>query len=201
MKKFLFLALCLSLFNVFSQDEDFEDNSEFYRIFYLVDHKVDTIFEFFPIEENIELSDYTTMIYNPYINDEVLDSILYWRESKGSKPIEVNWKSVDERMKNDMFLSSLSISKKESDKVILERREDTNPDCDCVSSICEEILNARIRYSKRKLKDILLDPEIINIEVYYYQVERRESPNKKEEHLLVNVKKRFDLFKITYQIF
>ena len=73
-------------------------------------------------------------------------------------------------------------------------------DCEWDLSIIDLILDDSLVYDKTKFKDLLLNKHIKRIEVNYYQVSRKNDPDKKEEHLIIGVKKRFHLFKITYEL-
>lgn len=203
MRKILLLAICLFAFNVFGQYED--DTSEFYTEYILLDYSAKTLLDFEPTEENIEWDRYTKVIYNPIVNYDVIDSILNWRESKGYSKIQVDWDQIDKKMRDYMYFEGMDISKAESDKVTLGRFEDTTPDCDCAESIVSNILDDSLTYmhgkSEKSFNSYLLDPKIKRIEVYYYQVDRKNEPDKNESHLIVKIKKKYRLFAINYQIF
>ena len=207
MKTILLLSICLLSFIGFGQDEysDEDDTLEFYAEYHILDYKkwTETFFE--PSEENIEWDALSKMTYNPFINYDVLDSILRWRESKGYRPIKINLKSSDKRMKDNMSWFSMDVSKADSDLVTLARLEDEYPDCDCVNSITSTLLDDSTVWVDNKketaFKTYLLTNRIKSIEIYYYQVSRRNDPNKKEEHLIVNIRRRFSIFTYPYEIY
>lgn len=206
MRIFLLFALCLLSLNVFSQAEEYyDDTSDFYTEYHLLDYAdwTETIFE--PSEENREWDRLTKVMYNPLVNYDILDSILQWRESKGCSPILIDWDIIDRKMLNNMSWASMDISKVEKDKVTLGRFEDPYPECECVSDIFNVILDDSTVYTDHKkdriFRTYLLNSRIKRIEVYYYQVRRRDYPEEHEEHLIVRIKKKFSLFSIPYNIF
>ena len=206
MRIFLLFALCLLASRSFSQAEEYyDDTSDFYTEYHLLDYKewTETIFE--PTEENREWDRLTKVMYNPFVNYTALDSILRWRESKGYAPLLVDLHISDEKMINDMSWTCMDISKVENDKVTLGRFEDPYPNCECVPDIINQVLSdSTIHLTGKKeivFNKYLLTNRIKRIEVYYYQVRRRDAPEEHEEHLLVRIKKRFSLFYMPYYIF
>ena len=206
MKIFLLLTLCLLSSQLFSQAEEYyDDTSDFYAEYHLLDYKewTETIFE--PTDENQEWDVLTKVMYNPFVNYSALDSILKWRESKGYIPLSLDLHISDEKMLNNMSWVCMDISKIEKDKVTLGRFEDPYPECECVADIVDQILSDSTIYVTGKKEIVfntyLLTNRIKRIEVYYYQVVRRDTPEEHEEHLLVRIKKRFSLFYIPYYIF
>lgn len=207
MKQFLILAICLISFSSFSQEEEYDedDTLDFYREYHILDYKkwTETIFE--PTEENREWDALTKVTYNPYVNSDVLDSILSWRILEGCKPIKINYKVNDKKTLNNMSWVCMDISKSDSDMVTLGRFEDMFPDCDCANSITSIALDDSTIYVNGKneitFKSYLLSNQIKRIEVYYYQVSRREDPEVNEEHLIIKIKKKFRLFENVYNIF
>ena len=200
MKTVLLVLLCLLTFNGFSQDED--DTLEMYIQYLLIDYSKWTSEEFFPSEENIELDTLSQVSYNPYINNESLDSILKWRESKGYNHIDVNWDDIDKRMKDMMFYECADVSKAEKANVVLGRFEDPFPDCDCTNSIVEQILDDDIIFGKNTpLKNYMLSNRVKRIELYYYKSNLKNSKNETKDHLLLKIKKRFGLFNVQYEVY
>ena len=204
MKLLSLLLLCLLSFNGFGQykyiDED--DTLEYYEEYTQLDHKDWSIKQFYPDSEDTEWDTLTWVRYNPYINNDILDSILNWRESKGYKPIEVKWADQDRRMIEAMVWVGMDISKEEKSKITLSRFEDEYPDCDCSNSISDNILDDSLLFSKNKaFKDYFLTDNIKRIEIYYYQVRRETNRDAREEHLIVKIKRRFRLFTVEYWIF
>ena len=207
MKNALILIICLLSFSVYSQGEDFDedDTLEFYKEYHILNYKkwTETIFE--PTEENREWDKLTKVIYNPFVNYDVLDSILSWRILEGCKPIKIDYKVNDKKMVNNMSWICMDISKLDSDMVTLGRFEDLYPDCDCANSITSVALDDSTIWVDGKkeipFKSFLLSNKIKRIEAYYYQVSRRDDPNKHEEHLIIKIKKRFRLFENVYNIF
>jgi hypothetical protein len=210
MKKFLILAICLISFSSFSQEEEYDedDTLEFYTEYHLLDYKkwTETIFE--PTEENREWDALSKIMYNPIVNNEVLDSVLIWRESKGYESIEVDWHIIDKKMIDNMSWIGMDLSKSDSDSVTMGRFEDAYPDCDCVNSIVTSILDdSTINLTGRDAKQgtifnsILLNDRIKRIEVYYYQVSPRDNPTDDEEHLQIVIRKKFRLFSRVYNLY
>ena len=103
MKKFLILAICLISFSSFSQVEYFDEDDTFELIteYQLLDYTARTFLDFTPTKENIEWDNYTKVIYNPIVNNEVLDSIIKWRVSKGYSEIQVDWVLIDKKMRGN----------------------------------------------------------------------------------------------------
>jgi hypothetical protein len=207
MRNILVLAIYLFAFSAYGQPEDFDedDTLDMYTEYHLVNYKdwSETIFE--PTEENIEWDKLTKVMYNPIVNYDVLDSVLRWRILEGSKPIKIDWGLIDKKIINNMSWICMDISKADSDKVTLGRFEDAYPDCDCVNDLVNIILDDSTIYIDGKkdvtFKKYLLSNRVKRIEVYYYQVSRRDDPNEKEEHLIVNIRKRFSLYTKPYYIF
>ena len=197
MRIFLILAICLTSFFGFSQEEsDYEDTVDI--DIYILDYDKWTTEDFIPSDENYdELSGLTRITYNPITNLYVLDSILKYRESKGYKALDYS-KAESKILKNQMYFA-MDISKIEMSKVVMREMQGV-ADCECDLSIIDLILDDSLVYDKTKFKDLLLNKHIKRIEVNYYQVSRKNDPDKKEEHLIIGVKKRFHLFKITYEL-
>ena len=197
MRIFLILAICLTSFFGFSQEEsDYEDTVDI--DIYILDYDKWTTEDFIPSDENYdELSGLTRITYNPITNLYVLDSILKYRESKGYKALDYS-KAESKILKNQMYFA-MDISKIEMSKVVMREMQGV-ADCECDLSIIDLILDDSLVYDKTKFKDLLLNKHIKRIEVNYYQVSRKNDPDKKEEHLIIGVKKRFHLFKTTYEL-
>ena len=198
MRIFLILAICLTSFFGFSQEEsDYEDTVDI-DIYTILDYDKWTTEDFIPSDENYdELSGLTRITYNPITNLYVLDSILKYRESKGYKALDYS-KAESKILKNQMYFA-MDISKIEMSKVVMREMQGV-ADCECDLSIIDLILDDSLVYDKTKFKDLLLNKHIKRIEVNYYQVSRKNDPDKKEEHLIIGVKKRFHLFKTTYEL-
>jgi len=197
MRTILLLAICLtSFFGLSQESSDYEDtiNNDIYT---LLDFNKWTIEEFIPSEENLELSKLTRITYNPMTNLYVLDSILKYRESKGYKPLD--YSKVESKILNNQIDFVMDISRAEVSKVIMREIQGV-ANCDCDKSIIKLILDDSLEYNKIKFKDILLNNNIKRIEVNYYQVRRKNDSNKKEEHLIIGIKKRFHLFKEIYEV-
>jgi hypothetical protein len=205
MKILLLLIVCLLSNILFSQVEEYNDSSEYYTEYHLLDYKewTETIFE--PTEENREWDRLTKVMYNPIVNYDALDSILKWRESKGYIPIMFDLHISDKKMVNNMSWVCMDISKIEKDKVTLGRFEDPYPECECVADIVDQILSDSTIYITGKKEIVfskyLLTNRIKRIEIYYYQVSRQDDPEEKEEHLIVKIRRKFALFTLPYQIF
>jgi hypothetical protein len=207
MKNFLTLLIVLITFSGFSQsEEDFNEDDTFELIteYQLLDYTARTFLNFTPTEENIEWDNYTKVIYNPIVNNEVLDSIIKWRVSKGYSDIQVDWVLIDKKMRDQMYFEGMDVSKAESEKITLGRFEDYAPDCDCVTDIVTNILDDSLIYvegnHERVFTSYLLDEKIKRIEIYYHQV-YNESKKIEENHLTVKIRKKFRLFTYPYQIF
>jgi hypothetical protein len=207
--KFLILAICLLSFNLFGQSEEFteDDSTDYYTEYHLLGYKPWSDEEFVPSEENIEWDKFTKIMYNPFVNNDVLDSILRWRESKGLKPIEFDRDASVGKMREEMTWTGMYLAEAEKSKVTLGIFYEEKPDCECVTDIATQILDdSTIFIMNKKGKEkifntYLLSNRIKRIEVYYYQMSRKEDPDKEEEHLVVKIKKRFSLFARPYQIF
>ena len=186
----------------FGQYED--DTTGEFVTYQIIDYEKWTFVEVFPPTE--EEHDYrgidtlTRVMYNPIIEIAVMDSIQKFRESHSLPYIEIAYGEIYDKLVESHYYLAMDISKETKERILLERYDDEDPDCDCVTSISEAILDDSLTYGKRdiKLKDILLDPKIKTIEVNYYQVERRKDPNKKEEHLIVKIKRRRSLLSNEY---
>jgi len=199
MRTILLLAICLTSLFVFSQEEsDYEDTVDF-DIYTILDYNKWTTEEFTPSEENREWSKLTRITYNPIVNLEVFDSILKFREYKGYKNLKVDYDKIQSKMFKSQVYYAMDISKTENSKVVMRQMEGF-ADCECGTSIVDLILDDSLIYEKTKFKDLLLNKHIKRIEVNYYQVSRKNDPDKKEEHLLIAIKKRFHLFKTTYEL-
>ena len=197
MRIFLLLAICLTSFFGFSQEEsDYEDTVDI-DIYTILDYDKWTTEDFIPSEENYELSDLTRIIYNPIVNLYVLDSILKYRESKGYKSLDYS-KVESKILKNQMYFA-MDISKMEMSKVVM-RQMQGDADCECELSIIDIVLDDSLFYGEDRFRDLLLNKYIKRIEVNYCQVSRKSDPEKKEEHLFISIKKRFHLFKTTYDL-
>ena len=207
--KFLILAISLLSFNLFGQSEEFteDDSTDYYAEYHLLGYKPWGDEEFVPSEENIEWDKFTKIMYNPFVNNDVLDSILRWRESKGLKPIEFDRDASVGKMREEMTWTGMYLAEAEKSKVTLGIFYEEEPDCECVTDIATQILDdSTIFIMNKKGKEkifntYLLSNRIKRIEVYYYQMSRKEDPDKEEEHLVVKIKKRFALFTWPYQIF
>ena len=207
--KVLILAVCLLSFNLFGQSEEFneDDSTDYYTEYHLLGYNPWTDEEFVPSEENIEWDKFTKIMYNPFVNNDVLDSILRWRESKGLKPIEIDRDAAVDKMRQEMTWMGMYLAEAEKSKATLGIFYEEEPDCECVTDIATQILDdSTIFIMNKKGKEkifntYLLSNRIKQIEVYYYQMSRKEDPDKEEEHLVVKIKKRFALFSRPYQIF
>ncbi len=199
MRIILLLAICLTSFFGFSQeDSDYEDTSYVsFDIYYILDYNKWSIKSFEP--EDIELDSLTIVTYSPLTNLEVFDSLLNFRQYKGAKKFKVDSNKVVPRMDNSQTGYVMDISKAEKSKVVMRQMNDA-PDCDCGRSIAELVLDDSLVFGKIKFKDILLEKNIKIINVIYYQVSRKSDPDKKEEHLYIEIKKRFHLFNKIYEI-
>jgi len=199
MRTILILAICLTSFFGFSQEEsDYEDTVDF-DIYTILDYEKWTVKELTPSEENFELSKLTRITYNPIVNLEVFDSILKFRESKGYKSLKKDYDKMQSNMFKSQVYYAMDISKTEKSKVVMRQMEGV-VDCDCGTSIVESALDDSLMYKNIRFKELLLNKHIKEIEVNYYQVSRKNDPDKKEEHLLISIKKRFRLFKTTYEL-
>lgn len=197
MRIFLLLAICLTYLFGFSQEEsDYEDTVDI-DIYTILDYDKWTTEDFIPSEENLELSELTRITYNPIVNLYVLDSILKYRESKGYKSLDYS-KVESKILKNQMYFA-MDISKMEMSKVIM-RQMQGDVDCECELSIIDIVLDDSLFYGEDRFRDLLLNKYIKRIEVNYCQVSRKSDPEKKEEHLFISIKKRFHLFKTTYDL-
>jgi hypothetical protein len=142
------------------------------------------------------------IMYNPYVNENVLDSILSWREAHGCHPLEFDWDKSDTRMRNSMFYASMDISNLEKAKVVLGRFEEFEPECNCENNIVVDLLDDSLVNSKNiPFHEYFLDSKIKRIEVYYYQVRHSANQEDPVEHLLVKIKKRFRLLSVEYKIY
>ena len=199
MRIILLLAICLTSFFGFSQkDSDYEDTSYVsFDIYYLLDYSKWSITSFEP--EEFEGDSITIVTYSPLTNLEVFDSLINFRQYKGAKAFKVDSNKVVPRMDNSQTSYAMDISKAERSKVIMRQMNDS-PDCDCGRSIAELVLDDSLTFGKMKFKDILLEKNIKRINVNYYQVSRKSDPDKKEEHLYIEIKKRFHLFNRIYEI-
>ena len=102
-------------------------------------------------------------------------------------------------MHNTQIYYAMDISKMEMSKVVMRQMEGV-VDCECGTSIVDLALDDSLFYGKDKFKDLLLNKHIKRIEINYCQVSRKNDPDKKEEHLFISIKKRFHLFKTTYDL-
>jgi len=199
MRTILILAICLTSLFGFSQEEsDYEDTVDF-DIYTILDYNKWSIEEFTPSEENYEWSKLTRVTYNPIVNLEVLDSIVKFREYKGYKNSKLDYDKIQSSMFKSQVYYTMDISKMEKSKVVMRQMEGV-ADCECGTSIIDLVLDDSLVYEKTKFKDLLLNKQIKRIEVNYYQVSRKNDPDKKEEHLFISIKKRFHLFKTTYDL-
>lgn len=197
MKNILLLVIGLMSFVGFSQYEE-EDTTTNYTTYYLLEHSTWKVDQFVPSEDNIQYDALTKIMYNNYVNMEVLDSIIKYRESKGFKPFKIDNPKEYKKAELSMIWHSMDISSSEKSKVVLAEIEDPEPDCDCKSSIFENIINDSIIDEKNFIfRNHILNNNIKSIEVNYYQVIRKNSETE-EEHLVVKIKRRYRLFKITY---
>jgi len=200
MKTILLLAtICLISFNLLSQYED--DTSYYQETNLLLDYskwKIDTIL---PDGDNADLDSLTKIMYNTYVNMDVLDSIISYRSSKGFKTIKRDYPKDYEKVDQSMIYHSMDISKLEKSEVVLVKFEDPNPDCDCALSIIQNILSDSVVDNKNKpFKNLILNNNVKNIEINYYQVSRKDNPDAKEEHIIIKIKRRFRLFKDIYDL-
>lgn len=181
-----------------------EDTSGKFTTYQVLDYEKWTFIEVFPPTEEeddyVGIDTLTRVMYNPIIEIEVIDSIQKYRESRGLPHLQIIHGEIYDKLIDSHYYLGMDISKQTKERILLERYDDGDPDCDCVTSISEAILDDSLTYGKRdiKLKDILLDPKIKTIEVNYYQVKRRQDPNKKEEHLIVKIKRRGSLISNEY---
>lgn len=197
MRIILLLAICITSLFGFSQEEsDYEDTVDI-DVYTILDYDKWTTEEFIPSEENYELSKLTRITYNQITNLYVLDSILKYRESKGYKPL--NYSKAESKILKNQIYFAMDISKMEMSKVVMREMQGV-ADCECDLSIIDLILDDSLFYGKDRFKELLLNKHIKRIEVNYYQVSRKNDPDKKEEHLIIGVKKRFHLFKTTYEL-
>lgn len=197
MRLILLLAMCLSSFFGFSQERsDYEDTVDI-DIYTILNYDKWTTEEFIPSEENLELSELTRITYNPMTNLYVLDSLLKYREYKGYKPLGYS-KAESKILKNQIYFA-MDISRIEMSRVVMREMQEV-ADCECDLSIIDLVLDDSLFYEKDRFRDLLLNKHIKRIEVNYYQVRRKDDPDKKEEHLIIGIKKRFHLFKTTYDL-
>ncbi len=202
MKTILLLAaICLISFNGFSQYEEDGDTSYYQETYSLLDYSKWKIEEIVPTEDNIELDSLTKIMYNTYVNMDVLDSIISYRASKGFKTIKRDYPKDYDKVDQSMIYHSMDISQLEKSQVVLGKFEDPNPDCDCALSIIDNILSDSVVDEKNKpFKNLILNNNVKNIEINYYQVSRRDNPDAKEEHIIIKIKRRFRLFKDIYNL-
>lgn len=202
------LAILLLISNLsFSQNEperDMDTNGNLYS-YHILDYSKWVFVEYFPIEEddNGGVDTLTMVTYNPFIELAVIDSIMKYRESKGLDPIEYDYDETYDRLVNSHYYSGMEISKQTDERIVLAKYDDMIPDCNCEKSISEAILYDSLSYDKKgtPFKIVLLDKKIKSIEVNYYQVKRRQDPNKREEHLTVKIKRKRRLLTNEYNIF
>lgn len=207
MKTLLVILLLVSNLS-FSQNDpkkDIDTNGNFYT-YLILDYSKWVFFEYYPVEEredNGGVDTLTMVSYNPFIELAVIDSIMKYRESKGLDPIEYDYDETYEQLVNSHYYSGMEISKQIGERIVLSRYDDLIPDCNCEKSISEAILYDSLSYDKKgtPFKTILLDKKIKSIEVNYYQVKRRQDPNKREEHLTVKIKRKRRILTDEYNIF
>ena len=199
MKKILLLVICLLSMEAVAQDDD--ENIEIdYGTDFTLERKGWKVEEFVPDEDNQHLDTLTKIQFNPYINVSALDSILRWRDSKGCGYLDVDISKVYNQMRESAIeYSMFNHSEIEKSKVLLRMIEDPIDDCTCSISIANQILDDSLFYGDDNFKKLLLDDNITYIEVDYFQVERKPK-FKYEQHLYVKIKRKYRLFKTTYQI-
>lgn len=184
-----------------------EDTTGKFTTYQIIDYDKWTFTEVYPPSEDEDeyqgVDTLTRVMYNPIIEIEVIDSIQKYRESHGLPHLQIIHGEIYDKLVDSHYYLAMDISKQTKERILSERYDDGDPDCDCVTSISSAILYDSLTYGKHdtKLKDILLDERIKNIEVNYYQVERRQDPTKKEEHLIVKIKRRFSLLSNEYIVF
>jgi len=205
MKTLLTLISFVLLSFIGTSQYESDTNGNFYS-YLILDYSKWVFVEYFPIDEEGDdegVDTLTRIIYNPLVELDVIDSILKFRESKGSKLIEFNRDEMYEKLVNSHYYSGMDISKHTRERIILSKYDDQNPDCNCVQSISEVILDDSLSFDKNgtSFKTLLLNKRIKSIEVNYSQIKRRKTPAIKEEHLTVKIKRRGRLLTEEYNIF
>jgi hypothetical protein len=203
------LAILLLISNLgFSQIESYKDidtNGNFYT-YLILDYSKWVFVEYFPVEEHEDnggVDTLTMVTYNPLVELDVIDSIMKYRESKGLDPIEFDQDEMYDRLVESHYYSGMDISKQIVERIVLSKYDDQNPDCNCVQSISEVILDDSLSFDEKgtSFKSLLLDKKIKRIEVNYSQIKRRQTPEIKEEHLTVKIKRKGRLLTNEYNIF
>jgi hypothetical protein len=200
--KLIVFSCFLSFFGLTQETEEEED--DYNIIYYVMDNQKKKMEEIIPSEENIELDTLTKLMYNPIVNLEVLDSINSFRETKNIPPIVFDYDKEYSKQLQTFSYYSLDISKIEKSQVLLEVLEDPNPQCNCVESIVENILDDSLEFVFGKkvytLKDVLLEKNIKRISIEYYQVVRSNDREGHEDHIIVTIKRRYQLISRTFEV-
>lgn len=198
--KLLILCYITPIFGLTQKMDEYEYNSSYY----LVDHTKWSINEIIPDESNIALDTLTKVMYNPYMNLAILDSINSFRTKNYVLPIEYDYNIKFSKQFMTYMNYGIDISKIENSKVLIETIEEPEPECDCVNSIIEMLLDDSLEFEFRKksytLKDKLLDKNIRRINIDYYQVRRRDDPEEHEGHINVTIWRRYRLIPTTYPV-
>ena len=180
------------------------DEYEYISSYHLVDHTKWVVNEIIPDESNIALDTLTKVMYNPYMNLTILDSINSFRVKNYLTPIEYDYNVKFSKQFLIYMNYAIDISKLENSKVLIETIEEPEPECDCVNSIIETLLDDSLEFELRKntytLKDKLLYKNIKRINIDYYQVRRRNDPEEHEEHINVTIWRRYRLIPTTYSV-
>jgi hypothetical protein len=205
MKTLLTLISFVLLSFIGTSQYESDTNGNFYS-YLILDYSKWVFVEYFPMDEeedNEGIDTLTRITYNPLVELDVIDSILKFRESKGSKSIEFNRDEMYEKLVNSHYYSGMDISKHTGERIVLSKYDDQNPDCNCVQSISEVILDDSLSFDEKgtPFKILLLDKRIKSIEVNYSQIKRRKNPEIKEEHLILKIKRRGRLLTNEYNIF
>lgn len=200
------LILLTCLISIFGVTQEIEDTSEYgyNSIYYLINYPKWSVEEIIPDDDNIYLDTLTKIMYNPYMNLDILDSINSFRVKNNVLPIEYDYDKVFSKQFNVYMNYATDISKNEKAGVLMETIEEPEPKCDCVNSIVEMLLDDSLGFDIRKktytFKNLLLDKNIKRITIDYYQVIRNKSPEEHEEHVNVTIWRRDRLLATIYPI-
>lgn len=197
MKKILvLLILCISGFTYAQTASDTTYEDDDWTFTYLV---YPNKYEYVSVEElkmTYDLYKSRRMTYKPFIDIYVHDTINKIRISKGLSPILYDTLKIDEDLFDKQMYFAQVYSKEYGEPIYLEKNENPDAECDCVSSITEDLFDDSLILIKKSFftgkikkqflfRDFILNPDLKDIRILYFQTAYR---NEAWESIYVYIK-------------
>jgi hypothetical protein len=191
----VFLLMCTIGFTYAQTETDTLYNEEDWTYTYLV---YPNRYEYVSVDElkmTLDLYKSKRMTYKPFIDIYVHDTINKIRISKGLSPILYDTLKIDEDLFDKQMYFAQAYTKEYGKPIYLEKNENPSTECDCVTSITEDLFDDSLILIKKNFftgkvkkflfRDFILNPNLKDIRILYFQTAYR---NEAWESLYVYIK-------------